>query len=261
MPTILDQIVATKRLEVAAARERIPVSELERSLASAPAVRKFGKELRVPGEVRIIAEVKKASPSAGVLREPFDPVAIAQSYDHHGAACLSILTDETYFQGRLQYLSSIRQAVHRPLLRKEFIIDPYQIVEARVAGADAVLLIAEILPGALLKQLFDQARSLGMDVLIELHDAEQLPRVLATGTTLLGINNRDLRTFHTDLNHTLTLLPEIPGHVTVVSESGIRTNEDLARLQQAGVHAVLVGESLMRAPDPGVALDSLRGGR
>jgi indole-3-glycerol phosphate synthase len=211
--------------------------------------------------VRIIAEVKKASPSAGVIRPDFDPVGIAEAYERHGASCISVLTDGPYFQGSLSHLSAVRRAVSRPLLRKDFVLDRYQLLEARLAGADAALLIAEILPGDRLDRLHSDAQELGLDVLIELHDAEQLPRVLDAGATLVGINNRDLRTFRTRLEHTLDLMPRIPDGVTVVSESGIRTSDDLARLGAAGVRAVLVGESLMRSADIGAALDALRGVR
>jgi indole-3-glycerol phosphate synthase len=259
MPSILDRIVETKQGEIAAARQRVPEAELERRVAGLPLARGFAAALREPGEVRIIAEVKKASPSAGVIRADFDPVAIAQTYERHGAACISVLTDETYFQGSLTYLTAIREAVGRPLLRKDFILDRYQLLEARLAGADAALLIAEILPGDRLAELHRDAVALGLDVLVELHDAEQLPRVLESGAALVGINNRDLRTFATRLEHTLELMPRIPAGVAVVSESGIRTHDDLRRLAAAGVRAVLVGESLMRSPDIGAALDALRG--
>jgi indole-3-glycerol phosphate synthase len=258
--TILDTIVRHKWAEIAAARAAIPEADLERRAAAVPPARDFAGALRQPG-VRVIAEVKKASPSAGVIRADFDPVAIARTYERHGADCLSVLTDRQFFQGDLAYLGAIREAVRLPVLRKEFILDRYQLVEARAAGADAVLLIAEILPGDRLKALFDQATGLGLHVLVELHDAEQLPRVIDCGATLIGINNRDLRTFHTTLDHTLELLPNVPAGRGVVSESGIKTHADLKRLEAAGVKAVLVGESLMRAPDTGAALDELRGVR
>jgi indole-3-glycerol phosphate synthase len=258
MPTILDEIVAKKWQEIAAAKVSIPEAELIRRCAALPSVRDFEGRLRQPG-MRIIAEVKKASPSAGIIRADFDPVAIAQTYEAHGADCLSVLTDKHFFQGDLAYLTAIHEAVALPILRKEFILDRYQLLEARVAGADAVLLIAEILPGGELKRLYDAARAIGLHVLIELHDAEQLQRVIDCGATLIGINNRDLRTFHTSLDHTLTLLPKVPAHCCVVSESGIKTHGDLLKLEAAGVKAVLVGESLMRAPDIGTALDQLRG--
>jgi indole-3-glycerol phosphate synthase len=259
MPTILDRIVEAKRREVEAACGRVPEAELERRTAGLPPTRGFAAALRRPGEVRIIAEVKKASPSAGVIRADFDPVRIARTYERHGAACVSVLTDGPYFQGSLEHLAAVRAAVGCPLLRKDFILDRYQLLEARLAGADAALLIAEILPGDRLAELHREAVALGLDVLVELHDADQLDRVLGCGATLVGINNRDLRTFETRLEHTLDLMPRVPAGVTVVSESGIRTHADLRRLAAAGVHAVLVGESLMRSPDVGAALDTLRG--
>ena len=258
-PNILERIVATKRIEIADAKLRVPASDLERQIDSMPACRDFAGALRVPDAVTVIAEVKKASPSAGVIRADFDPVQIASIYERHGAAALSVLTDEQYFQGHLDYLRAVRAVVAIPVLRKEFILDRYQLLEARAAGADAVLLIAEILPGEELANLHRDATVLGLDVLVELHDAEQLPRVLDCGATVVGINNRDLRTFLTRLEQTLELRPRIPAGIVVVSESGIRTNRDLERLRAAEVDAVLIGESLMRAPDIGAALDALRG--
>jgi indole-3-glycerol phosphate synthase len=257
MADILDRIVATKLQEIAAAKSRVPLRDLDAKLKAISPGRSFEASLRVAGQVTVIAEVKKASPSAGIIRADFDPVQIAKIYEAHGAACLSVLTDESYFQGHLDYLTAARGAVRIPVLRKEFILDRYQLVEARVAGADAVLLIAEILPGDQLKQLYSQARELGLDVLVELHDAEQLPRVLDCGATLVGINNRDLRTFSTRLEQTLDLLPSIPKSVAVVSESGIQTAAHMQMMQQAGVQAVLVGESLMRSADMGAALTKL----
>jgi indole-3-glycerol phosphate synthase len=258
MANILDRIVETKWQEIAAAKTRVPELELERQARDGRPARGFAAALRRPGELNVIAEVKKASPSAGIIRAEFDPVAIARIYEAHGAACLSVLTDETYFQGHLDYLIAVRNAVRIPVVRKEFVLDRYQLLEARAAGADAVLLIAEILPDSRLQELHTQARQLGLDVLVELHDADQLPRVLDCGAELIGINNRDLRTFHTSLDRTFELLPRIPKSVVVVSESGIKTPEHMAALQAAGVRAVLVGESLMRAPDIGMALDALR---
>lgn len=257
--TILDTIVQHKQIEIDAARRSIPERDLEARLDTIPPMRDFTGTLRKPG-MRIIAEVKKASPSAGVIRQDFDPVAIARIYESHGADCLSVLTDSHFFQGELSYLTAIHDSVQLPLLRKDFVLERYQLLEARNARADAVLLIAEILPGDRLKTLFDQATELGLHVLVELHDADQLNRVVDCGATLIGINNRDLRTFETRLDHTLDLLPRIPGRCSVVSESGIRTHADVQRLQQAGVKAILVGESLMRAKDIGAALDALRTG-
>jgi indole-3-glycerol phosphate synthase len=259
MTNILDRIVANKLVEIASARESLPESRLERLVAAMPTTRDFAAALARPGEVAIIAEVKKASPSAGVIRADFDPVAIARTYEQHGAAAISVLTDFPFFQGRLDYLSAVRSAVACPVIRKDFVLDRYQLLETRAAGADAVLLIAECLPDDRLATLHGQALELGLQTLIELHDAEQLPRVLATGCTVIGINNRDLRTFVTRIEQTLELLAQIPSNRIVVSESGIASHADLRRLGSAGVKAVLVGESLMRAPDIGTALDSLRG--
>jgi indole-3-glycerol phosphate synthase len=257
--TILDTIVQHKWTEIAAARTAVSEKALESQAAAQPKCRDFESALRQPG-MRIIAEVKKASPSAGIIRADFDPVSIARTYEANGADCISVLTDERFFQGHLSYLSSIHEAVALPVLRKEFILDRYQLIEARAAGADAVLLIAEILPGDLLRRLYDQAIAQGLHVLVELHDADQLSRVVDCGAKLIGINNRDLRTFRTSLDHTLELLPKVPSGCVVVSESGIRTHDDVVRLESAGVKAVLVGESLMRSPDIGAALDQLRTG-
>lgn len=258
MANILDEIVASKRRELEAARVAISGDELERRIAGLPPIRDFEGMLRRPG-MQIIAEVKKASPSAGVIRADFDPVAIARTYERHGAACISVLTDRPFFQGDLSFLGQIRDQVSLPLLRKDFILDRYQLLEALAAGADAALLIAEILPGALLNDLQRQARDLGLQTLVELHDVEQLPRVIDSGATLIGINNRDLRRFETRLEHTLELAQRVPPDRCLVSESGIRSHADLKRLEAAGVKAVLVGESLMRADDIGAQLDRLLG--
>ncbi|HEX5271877.1 MAG TPA: indole-3-glycerol phosphate synthase TrpC [Gemmataceae bacterium] len=259
MTTILDRIVAGKRHEIEAARARAPERDLLRRLDTAPPVRDFRAALDVPGTVRFIAEVKRASPSAGLIRPDFDPVAIARTYAAHGAACISVLTDEPFFQGHLSYLEQVRAAVDPPVLRKDFILDRYQLLEARAAGADAVLLIAEILDDESLRGLFREAHDLGMQCLVELYDADNLPRVLAAGARLVGVNNRDLRTFVTRLEHTLELAARVPSDCCLVSESGIRARADVLRLQEAGVRAVLVGETLMRAPDVGAKLDELRG--
>jgi len=259
MASILDTIVATKWQEIAAARARVSEADLERRLAGLPPTRDFTGALHRAGEIRVITEVKKASPSAGIIRADFDPVAIARTYHAHGAAAISVLTDEQYFQGKLAYLKAIHEAVPCPVLRKDFVLDRYQLLEARIAGADAALLIAEILPGDRLAELQREAVAMGLHTLVELHDAEELPRVLAAGARVVGINNRDLRTFTTRLEHTLDLVPSIPQDRVIVSESGIKTHADLTRLSAAGVHAVLVGESLMRSADIGAALDSLRG--
>jgi indole-3-glycerol phosphate synthase len=258
-PTILNEIVASKRQEVAAARRRMPIEELEAQAAEAPPVRDFRAALEGPGPIQLIAEVKKASPSARVIRADFDPVAIAQTYQAHGAACISVLTDVPYFQGHLSYLARVRASVAIPLLRKDFLIDEYQVVEARLAGADAVLLIAEILDDMALHRLLKRTRELGMAALVELHDACNLQRVLKSGADLVGINNRDLRHFTACLEHTLSLRDQIPAGIVLVSESGIKTRQDVECLEAAGISAILVGETLMRAPDIGLAVDQLLG--
>lgn len=259
MPTILDKIVATKRQEIAANQARLPLAALRAQLPAAPPVRDFFAAVSRPGQVNLIAEVKKASPSQGLIRADFDPVAIATTYARHGAAAISVLTDATYFQGSLDYLRQIRAAVRVPLLRKDFILDSYQLVEARAAGADAVLLIAECLDDCQLRKLHNEAIELGLAPLVELYDPVNLPRVLAAGATLIGVNNRDLRTFDVDLEHTLRLRPRIPPECAVVGESGIHCYADMEKLAAAGVSAALVGESLMRQDDLGLAVDRLLG--
>ena len=259
MPTILDRITATKREEVARAKATVPETALRDQLADAPPPRDFFASLAAGPPIRLIAEVKKASPSKGVIRADFDPVAIARTYQQHGASCISVLTDEPYFQGSLNYLRQVRAAVDLPVLRKDFIIDPYQVVEARAAGADAVLLIAECLNDDLLKQLHDAIVDLGMTPLVELYEPSNLPRVLQIGARLIGVNNRDLRTFDVDLEHTLRLRRQIPVDRVVVGESGIRTRQDVERLEAAGVQAMLVGETLLARPDVAAAVDELLG--
>ncbi len=259
MTTILDRIIAAKRLEIEQTRARISAAELERRAAVAPPLRDFRAALERGPDVQIIAEVKKASPSAGVMRTDFDPAAVARLYERHGAACVSVLTDGPFFQGSLADLEAVRAAVALPILRKDFILDRLQLLEARAAGADAVLLIAEVLDDAALARLLREAGELGLQALVELYDRENLPRVLAAGARLVGVNNRDLRTFETRLEHTLELAAKMPGDVCLVSESGVRTRDDVERLRAAGVRAVLVGETLMRAPDVGAKLRELRG--
>lgn len=260
MTNILDRIVETKKREIAEAKAQTPLESLRRQAASAPPVRDFIAALDRPGRLGIIAEVKKASPSAGVMRADFDPVAIARDYAAHGADCISVLTDETYFQGSLEHLTAIRREVNVPLLRKDFLIDPYQVVAARVAGADAVLLIAEILDDAAMKELLTCARELGMAALVELYDPANVARVTASGAKLIGVNNRDLRTFETRLCHTTDIAPSIPPDRILVSESGIRTSGDMRRLAEAGVRAVLIGESFMRSGDLAASFREIRAG-
>lgn len=259
MSTILERIVATKRGEIAAARQRCSERELEQLVAQAPAARDFFAALAAPGGIKLIAEVKKASPSKGIIRADFHPVEIAETYSAHGATCLSVLTDEPYFQGSLEYLRQIRAAVATPLLRKDFILDPYQLLEARAAGADAVLLIAECLDDCQLRSLHNRALELKLTPLVELYEPSNLPRVLDAGATLVGINNRNLHTFEVDLHHTLRLLEQIPDECLVVAESGIHSRDDVRLLESAGVDAMLVGESLMRQDDIGAAVDRLLG--
>ncbi len=259
MPTILDEIVDAKRREIERAKAETPERILHKRLADAPPPRDFFAALAPPGPIRLIAEVKKASPSAGVIRADFDPVEIAKIYQRHGASCISVLTDRPYFQGNLEHLRQVRAAVDLPVLRKDFVIDTYQVVEARAAGADAVLLIAECLDDPSLKTLHDAIVELGMTPLVELFEPVNLPRVLHVGARLVGINNRDLHTFTTNLEHTLQLRQRIPREHLVVAESGIRTREDVERLQSAGVSVMLVGETLMAAPNIGPAVDELLG--
>jgi len=259
MPTILDKIVAAKRGEIERATSVLPERELRARLADAPAVRNFFAPLAAGGSIKLIAEVKKASPSAGVIRANFDPVAIARIYETHGATCISVLTDAPHFQGRIEYLTQIRTAVGLPVLRKDFVLDTYQVVEARAAGADAVLLIAECLDDCNLRKLFNETCELGMTPLVELYQPENLERVFDAGATLIGVNNRDLHTFTVDLEHTIRMRDRVPDQCVLVGESGIKTREDVMRLEAAGVDAMLVGESLMRENDIGAAVDRLLG--
>ena len=256
---ILQQIVAHKRDEVEAAKRLRPARVLEAQLADAPPVRDFTAALSATADIALIAEVKKASPSAGLIREHFDPVAIAATYQRHGAACISVLTDEEFFQGQLDDLRVVRQAASIPVMRKDFLLDRYQVLEAREAGADCVLLIAECLDDRALPDLFHYTTQLGMHALIEIYDPDNLDRVLELRPPLIGVNNRNLKTFVTDLEHSLQLISRVPAETLFVSESGIGNRDDVARLQQAGVRAVLVGETLMRAGDIGGKVDELLG--
>lgn len=250
MSTILEQIIVTKRLEVAVARQQRPLDALQRALAEhAEPVRDFFQAIHQTSQISLIAEIKKASPSAGIIRADFAPDQIARAYAAGGATCLSVLTDESYFMGNMHFIREVREHVALPVLRKDFVIDPYQVWEARVAAADAVLLIAECLDDCSLRSLHNLIIELGMTPLVEIHDARNISRVLDAGATLVGINNRDLRTFQTDIDHTLRLRASLPADCTVVSESGIRCHEDLMRLGDIGVDAVLVGEHLMAQAD------------
>ena len=258
--SILDTIVRDKRDEVARRKTATPRSSLERACATLAPARDFDAALRpAPGHVALIAEVKKASPSRGTLApdRPWDPVGLARTYADNGAAAISVLTDEKYFQGRLELLADIRVAVRVPLLRKDFTIDEYQLWESRAAGADAILLIVAILEPTLLRDLLAAAKGLGLGVLVEAHTAAEVDVALGAGATIVGINNRDLRTFETRLETTLALVPTIPPGVTVVSESGFAVADDVRRIVAAGAHAVLVGEGLVRAADTGAKVREL----
>ncbi|WP_018232677.1 indole-3-glycerol phosphate synthase TrpC [Thioalkalivibrio thiocyanodenitrificans] len=261
-PDILARILDRKREEIAERMLRTSLEDLRGFIDAAPAVRPFlaALEARIEGgRSAVIAEIKKASPSRGVLREDFDPASIARSYEAGGAACLSVLTDRDFFQGADVHLEDARAASSLPVLRKDFIVDAYQVYEARVMGADCVLLIAAALEDARLQDLLMLTHELGMNALIEIHEARELERVLKLDAALIGINNRDLRTFETRLETTLDLVKMIPGNRMVITESGIHTREDVARMREAGVHAFLVGEAFMTAADPGARLAELFG--
>ena len=259
---ILEKIVTTKAQEVIAAQVARPFAAVDNDARAAGAPRGFEKALRARiagGKPAVIAEIKKASPSKGVLRETFDPPAIAASYERAGAACLSVLTDRPFFQGAPEYLVAARAACALPALRKEFIIDEYQVAESRALGADAILLIVAALEDAQMATLEACALAYGMDVLVEIHDGGELDRALRLKTPLLGINNRNLRNFSVTLDTTFNLLPRIPKDRLVITESGILTQRDVTMMRDRGVHAFLVGEAFMRAPDPGAALTALFG--
>jgi indole-3-glycerol phosphate synthase len=262
-PDILARIVAVKAEEVAAASVRVPLAEIRmHALAAAPA-RDFAGALRAKvgaGRAGVIAEVKRASPSRGLLRDPFVPAAIAASYERHGAACLSVLTDERFFRGSLDDLVAARAACALPVLRKDFMIDPYQVYEARAHGADCILLIVAALELARMRELEAVAFELGMSVLVEVHDAAEMDLALQLRTPLVGVNNRDLRTFETRLETTWSLMARVPGDRLLVTESGILTPEDVREMRSRGVDCYLVGEAFMRAPDPGAELARLFGG-
>ncbi len=262
MSDILDKIVAVKRDEISLARRRRDLASLRRDAESLGGQRDFIGAMRskiAAGRPAVIAEVKKASPSKGVLRERFEPAAIAESYAEHGAACLSVLTDVQFFQGCAAYLEQARAACPLPVLRKDFMVETYQVFEARAMGADCILLIAACLDDALMTDLEAQAHALGMAVLVEVHDGTELDRALRLATPLVGINNRNLRTFEVTLQTTLALLPRVPPERMLVTESGILAPGDVQRMRDAAVHAFLVGEAFMRAPDPGRALAELFG--
>jgi len=257
---ILERIVEVKRREIAQAKVLKSLADVQAEARAQGQPRDFAGALRSrisAGAAAVIAEVKKASPSKGVLREAFDPAAIARSYARHGAACLSVLTDREFFQGRAEYLVTARAESGLPVLRKDFVIDPYQVCESRAMGADCILLIVAALSPAQMRELASAAREMGMAVLVEVHDRGELDAALALPTPLVGINNRNLRTFETRLETTLDLLAAIPEGRIAITESGITGPRDVARMRSAGVHAFLVGEAFMRAPDPGIALQEL----
>ncbi len=260
MSDILRRIVAVKHEEIAAAQAARPLAAVRAQAESRRDTRGFEAALRArlaAGQSAVIAEVKKASPSKGVIREHFVPAEIAASYARHGAACLSVLTDAPFFQGSAAYLEQARAACALPVLRKDFMVDAYQVYEARAMGADCILLIAACLDDAQMADLEACAHGLGMDVLVEVHDGDELKRALALKTPLLGINNRNLRSFEVSLDTTLALLPRVPADRLLVTESGILAPDDVRRMRAAGVHAFLVGEAFMRAADPGAALSAL----
>lgn len=262
MSDILQRIVAVKREEVASARARASLAQVRAAAEARGGLRGFETAMRArvaAGRPAVIAEVKKASPSKGVLREPFDPAAIARSYEAGGAACLSVLTDERFFQGCPAFLEQARASCALPVLRKDFLVDEYQVHEARAMGADCVLLIVACLDDARLADLEACAHGHGMDVLVEVHDADELSRALRLQTRLVGINNRNLRSFEVSLDTTIGLLPHVPADRLLVTESGILGRADVQRMRAADVHAFLVGEAFMRAPEPGAALAELFG--
>ena len=262
MADILEKIVAVKREELAAAKKKVPLEAMRADAESRVLTRDFEGALRrqiAAGRPAVIAEVKKASPSKGVIREDFIPADIAQSYAEHGAACLSVLTDRQFFQGRPDYLKQARASCDLPVLRKDFVVDPYQVYESRAMGADCILLIAACLDDTQMAELERIARGLDMAVLVEVHDGAELQRALKLRTPLVGVNNRNLRTFEVSLETTLGLLADVPPDRLLVTESGIATPADVQRLRAAGVHAFLVGEAFMRAEEPGEALAALFG--
>lgn len=259
---ILGQILECRRRDLERQRRRVPLEEMRRRAETRSDFRPFADALRSCSRksgCAIIAELKKASPSAGELCAEYAPAEIARSYAKAGACCLSVLTEQNFFQGAPQHLGAVRQAVELPVLRKDFLFDEYQVEESAALGADCILLIAAVFSGdpARMQTLAAQARQRGMDVLAEVHNARELEYALDTGASVLGVNNRDLHSFETRLQTTLDLLPQIPAELPVVSESGIHTAEDVRRLHSGGVHCFLVGEALMRAPDPGEALQAL----
>ncbi|MYG00327.1 indole-3-glycerol phosphate synthase TrpC [Candidatus Poribacteria bacterium] len=259
MPLILDKIISHKLKELQLEQEKVPLSKLKSKLDNLPLTKDFRSAIALPNRVNLIAEIKKKSPSKGIIRKDFDPIHIAKTYRDNGTAAISVLTDVRFFDGKLDYLSAIREVVNVPILRKDFTIDPYHIYQARVAGADAILLIVAALTQLQLQEFQQIATSLSMASLVEVHTKTELEIALDTGAEIIGINNRDLRTFNTDIATTFKLLDYIPSDKVIVSESGIYTRADVDSLENAGVNAILVGESLMRSPNIGEKVQELIG--
>jgi indole-3-glycerol phosphate synthase len=254
---ILDEIIENKTSEVEISKTSLPLEQIQEQIKDALPSRNFFDAINPKGELKIISEVKHASPSKGVFREDFDPVQIAKSYSRGGASAISVLTDEKYFRGSLSFLKNIRAEVDTPLLRKDFIVDPYQVYEARLFGADAILLIVAALDQTSLSELLELTHSLQMNAIVEVHDENELDRALEADARIIGINNRDLRTFDVDLNVSITLSKKVPEDKIVIAESGIGSIEDIDRLRGEGVHVFLIGETFMKAPDPGQKLKEL----
>lgn len=254
---ILDDIIDNKRYEVESAKQSKPLHVLNGELQNVGSTKGFYESLSFDGSTKVIAEIKCASPSKGMLRPDFNPVEIARSYSRSGASAISVLTDSRFFKGSLDHLMAVRSAVELPLLRKDFIIDPYQVYEARVYGADAILLIVAALDSAILKELLDLAHSLDMDAIVEIHDEAELDKAIDAGSKIIGINNRDLKTFDVDLETSMRLSKLVPREKIVISESGITSGKEIKRLKSAGINVLLIGETFMRAPEPGEALRKL----
>jgi len=254
---ILDEIIENKAIEVRESKNSLPLELIQEQIEHALPSRDFFNAIKPNGDLKIISEVKHASPSKGVFRDDFDPVQIAKSYSRGGASAISVLTDKKYFKGSLLYLRDIRAQVDTPLLRKDFIIDPYQVYEARLFGADAILLIVAALDQPILTELLELTHLLNMNAILEVHDEEELERALDAGGRIIGINNRDLRTFDVDLNVSVSLSKKVPADKIVIAESGISSIKDIDRLRGEGVHVFLIGETFMKAPDPGQKLKDL----
>lgn len=254
---ILDEIIENKTSEVEISKNSLPLEQIQEQIKDALPSRNFFDAIKPEGELKIISEVKHASPSKGIFREDFDPVEIAKSYSAAGASAISVLTDQKYFKGELSYLKNIRQNVDTPLLRKDFIVDPYQVYEARLFGADAILLIVAVLDQPALSKLLELTHSLQMNAIVEVHDEHELDRALEADVRIIGINNRDLRTFDVDLNVSIKLSKRVPKDKIVIAESGIGSIGDIDNLRAEGVHVFLIGETFMKAPDPGQKLNEL----